>query len=964
MKKIGKCKVKKKYLAMFTLLSMLFEVFPQQLVYSQTSQSLDTYMDDLSSYTEVKRYADYLPEEVASPSEEVAIEAENYVRSDGMEVKVLTDYEGQAGNSIFTEEEGLVEWEVNIEEEGYYNLDVLYYPIEGKSSDIQRGIFIDGQLPFQEASIISFNRFWDNERDEIEVDNQGNDLKPSQVEAPEWSEMLVRDSSGYYNKPFEFYFSKGEHTITFVSQREPMVIRKITLKPREEVMSYEEKMAEYTAKGYEKASGETITIEAEKASLKSSPMLYPVTDHSSPAITPYSPSEIKMNTIGGEKWNTSGQWIEWTINVPATGLYELGLNLKQNFIRGIPVTRKLTIDGKVPFKEAEQLTYKYDSNWRTEFIGDGENPYLFYLEEGQHTLRLEATLGDLAPLIREVELGVKNLNELYRKVIMVTGVEPDKYRDYQLTSVLPDVIEGFGEERDRLNEVAKNLQELVGGSSDKDAILLTVAKQTDMFNKDIEKIISRLADFKLNIGTLGTWLIDMQKAPLQIDALYVVAPGGELPKTNNSLASRMWHNVQKLYYSFIIDYNAIGNVSEDKEARTITVWVPTGRDQANTIKALIDESFTPETGINVNLMLVQPDVLLRATLSGEGPDVAMQVTNDVPLNFAMRVVAIDLKQFPDYDQVAERFYDSAKVPYSFDGAAYALPETETFFMLFYRKDILKELDLEVPKTWDEVKTCLSVLSKNNMEVGLPVINVLNADMVYGNFLYQQDGQFYTDDAKASALDSDTGVNTFKEWVKYYTDYTLTREYDFVSRFRTGEVPIGIADYQTYNTLQVSAPEIDGLWGFTTMPGTVMEDGSVNTSSTAGGTGMIILEQSKDKEAAWEYLKWWTSEEIQVQYGREMEGLMGAAARYPTANKAALSKLPWPIQDYKNLEAQLETVKGIPQVPGGYYTARNVNNAFYKVVVDKEVGAREALMDAVRYIDDEITNKRKEFGLDE
>ena len=326
--------------------------------------------------------------------------------------------------------------------------------------------------------------------------------------------------------------------------------------------------------------------------------------------------------------------------------------------------------------------------------------------------------------------------------------------------------------------------------------------------------------------------------------------------------------------------------------------------------------------------------------------------------------AIDLKQFPDYDQVAERFYDSAKVPYSFDGAAYALPETETFFMLFYRKDILKELDLEVPKTWDEVKTCLSVLSKNNMEVGLPVINVLNADMVYGNFLYQQDGQFYTDDAKASALDSDTGVNTFKEWVKYYTDYTLTREYDFVSRFRTGEVPIGIADYQTYNTLQVSAPEIDGLWGFTTMPGTVMEDGSVNTSSTAGGTGMIILEQSKDKEAAWEYLKWWTSEEIQVQYGREMEGLMGAAARYPTANKAALSKLPWPIQDYKNLEAQLETVKGIPQVPGGYYTARNVNNAFYKVVVDKEVGAREALMDAVRYIDDEITNKRKEFGLDE
>lgn len=948
---------------MFTLLSMLIEVFPQQVTFGRTTEDLETYMEDLSSYTEIQRYAEYLQQNEKVPHQEITIEADSYVRSEGMNVSVLANYEGEEGNSILTNEEGLIEWEVNVEEEGYYNLEVLYYPIEGKSSDIQRGIFIDGQLPFQEASMIGFNRFWDNAKEEIEVDNQGNDLKPSQIEAPRWSEILVRDSNGYYASPFEFYFSKGKHTITFVSQREPMVIRKLSLMPKEETVSYAKKLKEYEAKGYEKVIGETITIEAEQASLKSSPMLYPLTDYSSPAITPYSPSEIKMNTIGGEKWNESGQWIEWQVNVPKSGLYELGMNLKQNFIRGIPVTRTLTIDGKIPFEEAKKLTYKYDSNWRTEFIGDGENPYLFYLEEGQHSLRLEATLGDLAPLIREVEIGVKNLNELYRKVIMVTGVEPDKYRDYQLGKVLPEVSEEFGVERDRLNKIAGELQALVGKASDKDAILLTIAKQTDMFNKDIDKIISRLGDFKLNIGTLGTWLTDMQKEPLQLDAIYIVSPGESMPKTKNSWTSRLWHNMQKLYYSFIIDYNAIGNVSEDKEARTITVWVPTGRDQANTIKALIDETFTPQTGINVNLMLVQPDVLLRATLSGEGPDVAMQVTNDVPLNFAMRGAATNLRQFPDYEEVASRFYDSAKVPYDFEGASYALPETETFFMLFYRKDILKELGLEVPQTWDEVKTCLSVLSKNNMEVGLPVINVLNADMIYGNFLYQKGGQFYTDDAKASALDSDLGVSAFKEWVKYYTDYTLTREYDFVSRFRTGEVPLGIADYQTYNTLQVSAPEIDGLWGFTKMPGTVNEDGSINTSSTAGGTGMIILEGSKDKEAAWEYMKWWTSEEVQLQYGREMEGLMGAAARYPTANKEALSKLPWPIQDYKNLELQLETVKGIPQVPGGYYTARNVNNALYKVVVDKEVGAREALMDAVRYIDDEITNKRKEFGLE-
>ena len=188
---------------------MLIEVFPQQVTFGRTTEDLETYMEDLSSYTEIQRYAEYLQQNAKVPHQEITIEADSYVRSEGMNVSVLANYEGKEGNSILTNEEGLVEWEVNVEEEGYYNLEVLYYPVEGKSSDIQRGIFIDGQLPFQEASMIGFNRFWDNAKEEIEVDNQGNDLKPSQIEAPRWSEILERDSNGYYANHFEFYFSKG-----------------------------------------------------------------------------------------------------------------------------------------------------------------------------------------------------------------------------------------------------------------------------------------------------------------------------------------------------------------------------------------------------------------------------------------------------------------------------------------------------------------------------------------------------------------------------------------------------------------------------------------------------------------------------------------------------------------------------------------------------------------------------------
>ena len=57
------------------------------------------------------------------------------------------------------------------------------------------------------------------------------------------------------------------------------------------------------------------------------------------------------------------------------------------------------------------------------------------------------------------------------------------------------------------------------------------------------------------------------------------------------------------------------------------------------------------------------------------------------MDFALRGAAVDLTQFPDFPEVAERFHPSALVPYSFGGSVYGLPETQTFSMLFYRKDI-------------------------------------------------------------------------------------------------------------------------------------------------------------------------------------------------------------------------------------------------------------------------------------
>lgn len=240
-------------------------------------------------------------------------------------------------------------------------------------------------------------------------------------------------------------------------------------------------------------------------------------------------------------------------------------------------------------------------------------------------------------------------------------------------------------------------------------------------------------------------------------------------------------------------------------------------------------------------------------------------------------------------------------------------------------------------------------------------NLLVPNATYSMLLYQNEGEFYRDNGKKSNLDSEVAIDVFRQWTRFYTNYKLPIQADFVNRFRTGEMPIGIANYNIYNTLAVFAPEIKGLWDFSVVPGIRQDDGSIRHDVASSTFAIIMLRNVEDKEAAWEFMKWWTSKDTQVWFGREMEALMGEAARYPTANMEALEELPWPVDDYNNLMDQWQWVQGIPQVPGGYFTGRHLDNAFRKVVNSGE-NYREAILDYVIYINDEIETKRREFNL--
>ena len=143
--------------------------------------------------------------------------------------------------------------------------------------------------------------------------------------------------------------------------------------------------------------------------------------------------------------------------------------------------------------------------------------------------------------------------------------------------------------------------------------------------------------------------------------------------------------------------------------------------------------------------------------------------------------------------------------------------------------------------------------------------------------------------------------------------------------------------------------------------TDLTDSNAIDMITGQATMMISTEDEELKQNAWQFMKWWAKPETQVRFGREIEALLGSSARYATANRDAFSKLSWSLDDIEVLNEQWDWTRGIREVPGGYFTGRHISNAIRRVITNKE-DSRETIIDYSITIDEEITKKRKEFGM--
>ncbi len=916
-------------------------------------------------------YSDYVRQvgEAPRPTAPLILSAtQNYTAEDP--IARVEELDGTA--ALVTGDSGRVTWSFTVDTAGFYDLFFRYRAVEGKGATIERALYLDGTLPFSEARDLVFNRIYEDEGEKI-YSKHGNEYRRPQKECFLWQTVRAVSNATFNDEGISLYLSAGAHTLTLESIAEPMALAEIRFEQAPVAAPYKEVLAGWQAAGYPEYNGTPVSIQGEDALYKSTNTLYAVENRTSTITEPFELTKTLLNCIGGTNWKYKHQWVEWEITVPESGLYKIGMRALQDFVSGGNAYRRLTIDGELPFAEAEGLMVKYSMDWQMLALGDGEEPYLFYLEEGRHVLRLTVVLGDMYALLEQANNSVTELNKLYRDVLMITGTVPDTYRDYDLDEKIPHLMDTLERNIANLTQVREGLEALSDAGGEQTVYVNQLLVQLNSFVDRPNTIATRLSKLSENLNSLASWIVSASEVSLLIDKIIVCAPDAALPAADAGFFKALWESIRAFFISFVHDYYAVDSfVETDGEpAGEVVLWMAgaSGRDQANIIKNLSDFYFTDQTGIRLTIKLVDMDALLRSVASNSGPDVALFQGQSQAVNYGIRGAAYDLNRFADVGEVTSRFAPSALTSLQYGGKLYALPEQQNFMMMFYRTDVLNELGATAPNTWEEFYRLIPQLSENNYSIGLPTPATVQSGSsasgindMFSALLLQNKAGVYNADGSRCVLDTLEGIEAFVQWSEFYTKYDLPVSYSDINRFRTGEMPVIITSYGFYNSLAVAAPEIQGLWTMAPIPGTPTADGTVDRSVASNVSCAMLFENAQDVDDAWAFLKWWTSAETQTMYGQEIEALQGRSARWATANLEAMEALPWNSSIAKQIQAQWEWVQGIPEVPGGYYTGRSVDNAI-KSVINMGESPRESLLDAVIQINNELRVKRQEFGLE-
>jgi ABC-type glycerol-3-phosphate transport system substrate-binding protein len=921
----------------------------------ETSGSLET-LENVNSYRSV--YQKWLDQDEPMPRVQHVVEAETFMT----DLPVEEMYGVQA---IGLGVGDAIEIDLTVEETGLYEIWIDYLIVDERirNPELKKEIAYGDQpfeIQYNEDAGILLDLVYEKELSEPRLDRYGDEIPISVKSVEKWiKDYPSQDPAAIIKEPLKNRLQAGQNTIRLtLNNSVELYVSKVTISNSIERKDYEDYLADHLEQGATRPLDVRMAIDAEDYARKSSTSIstFSVME---PHMSQYRFNKRYMNAIEIKRAN---QWIEYEVDVEEAGLYKIGLKAELTK-QGLPVYRRIEVNGIVPFEAFNHLRIDFQKGWNNFVLSDRQEPYEVYLNQGINTIRIETSPG-LNVHFEAIDAILDDIQDLTMEITSLTGGIADRDRTWDIVSYIPDIV-------DRLEKMKEGVldqyERLTSYSNEKAAqfnILRVAANQLDELIQNPDLIVEKA--YLLNEGTSSTAnilsrsLTELMDEPMRLDQIYVFSEA-ELPRADSPWYVNMWEQLKMFFYSFF-DPRYDLELSDDPDV--VRIWVSRSKLHVELMQRMADEGFTRETGIDVEMMVLpNQNRIVLANAAGKTPDLVVSQGGQTIYDYASRNMLADLSEMEGFQEVAADFQPNTFVPYIFEDGVYAMPETQDVALLFYRTDILSSLDLSVPDTLEEVLGMLPLLQSLGMNFYHPISGSAATKSInhMSPLIYQQGGELYGMTASDVAIREPSSVQAIKYMIDLYNVYNLPLQVgSFYDRFRSGTLPIGIGDQNMYIQLKYAAPELIGQWGVAPIPGVRNDEGVVERWDTALGTAGFIFDDSKNKERAWEFLKWWSSSEIQAEFSYELISNFGELFLNMTANIDGFIDSAWPEDSKEAILAQWEWIRIPPRMPGYYIMERELSNVYNKAVFDR-VNYRNALDEAYFNITREINRKLDEFG---
>ena len=891
--------------------------------------------------------------------------AEDFKLADRRNVLTVDGYENPVVLWSSKKGENEIVLKVDAEAAGTYDLILVYQPFIDDFQKVSLSLTVNGvtEESYQNIRLLTKYRY---QNYQFKTNGKGNHIYPEQ----ELMNVFVADTlkhglSSHNPAPLPISLAEGENEIRLKLDSGSLYLGRICFVRHQEPVEYAAYLAAIPGNGQsekendsENSIGEQLLLEAEQFYYKNN-IDISIINKNNYLLNPYKTNKVLLNCIDGKTFKNSGDQLTYYINIRKPGLYYIGVRGFMPEKSNSPVFMDIKIDGQIPFREFSQARFEYAQKLTNQLQ---KTPV--YLDKGVHEISFILNGAAYYEACAKIETIVDEINQLSMSIKKLTGNNQDKKREWDLTEYLPDLATDLKRWEDCLNEVDSKLLAITGGKRTEEIqnIRFSVT-QLEKLRKDPNRIPAKLSILSQGSSSvlemLSKVLLTLNLQQFSLDQIIVTNTPDDLPKDNTNLFYSIYEGAHRFVKSFEKDPKMISDPEN-----TIDIWVKSTRQYIDVLQSLVDEDFTQKTGIRVKLSLMTDQgKLTLANAANKQPDGVLGIDSFYVNDLAVRGSLTDLRNFEGINEVLENVAKGSLLQMIIDDKLYGLPQTQDFYILFYRKDIFDEFGFEVPGTWDDVLLMLPALQRNGMNFYIP----LSSETAFKSWpctapFYSQFGaEIYKEDGSGTAIDSDEGLQAMKFMTEMYKIYGLPIQIkSFYNNFRFGETPIGVGNFSTYIELKNGAPEINNRWGVALLPGRKNENGDIERWCTGGSQAVAIFEKSQKKEKAWEFIEWWLSEEIQTQYTKRLQNIYGKEYLWNSGNLKALRRMPVEEADLRVIMEQVPWVKEAPKIPGGYFTEREVSNAWNRIVFD-DVDVRTAVDDAVMVSNREITRKLEEFG---